>query len=50
MSAGYDPTRRIVNFRGILVRSANDLSPRRLDFKGAADCVSGSSKLIVWSM
>ena len=52
LGAGYDPKRRIVNFGGKLVRSADDTRPRRppQDFKGAADCVSGRPTLIVWSM
>ena len=52
LSAGYDPARNIVNFSGKLVRSADDIRPRRRphDFKGAADCVSGRPRLIVWSM
>ena len=52
LGAGYDPRRRIVNFGGKLVRSADDTRPRRppQDFKGAADCVSGRPTLIVWSM
>jgi hypothetical protein len=52
LGAGYDPQRMIVNFGGKLVRSADDIRPRRPphDFKGAADCVSGRPKLIVWSM
>jgi hypothetical protein len=52
LRAGYDPARGIVNFSGKLVRSADDIRPRRPphDFKGAADCVSGRPMLIVWSM
>jgi hypothetical protein len=51
LRAGYDPRRRIVNFAGKLVRSADDLRARPPhDFKGAADCVSGRPSLIVWSM
>jgi hypothetical protein len=52
LGAGYDPQRRIVNFAGKLVRSADDIRPRRSqqDFKGAADCVSGRPMFIVWSM
>ena len=52
LRAGYDPARGIVNFSGKLVRSADDIRPRRSphDFKGAADCVSGHPTLIVWSM
>ena len=52
LGAGYDPARDIVNFGGKLVRSADDIRPRRPphDFKGAADCVSGRPMLIVWSM
>jgi len=52
LGAGYDPQRRIVNFAGKLVRSADDIRRRRPphDFKGAADCVSGRPTLIVWSM
>ena len=52
LGAGYDPQRKIVNFGGKLVRSADDIRPRRPphDFKGAADCVSGRPTLIVWSM
>jgi hypothetical protein len=52
LGAGYDPQRRIVNFAGKLVRSADNIRPRRppQDFKGAADCVSGQPTLIVWSM
>jgi hypothetical protein len=50
--ARYDPRRKIVNFFGKLVRSADDIRPRRPphDFKGAADCLSGRPTLIVWSM
>jgi hypothetical protein len=51
LAAGYDPARRIVNFAGKLVRSADDIAPRPPQpFKGAADCVSGRPLLIVWSM
>jgi hypothetical protein len=52
LHAGYDPAREIVNFSGKLVRSADDIRPRRSphDFKGAADCVAGRPMLIVWSM
>ena len=50
LGAGYDPKRRIVDFAGKLVRSADDLRARPHDFKGAADCVSGRPFLIVWSM
>ncbi len=51
LRAGYDAKRNIVNFSDKLVRSADDLRPRPLqDFKGAADCSSGSPSLIVWSM
>jgi hypothetical protein len=52
LGAGYDPARDIVNFGGKLVRSADDIRPRRPlhAFKGAADCVSGRQTLIVWSM
>ena len=52
LGAGYDPQRKIVNFGGKLVRSADDIRPRRPphDFKGAADCMSGRPTLIVWSM
>jgi hypothetical protein len=52
LGAGYDPARDIVNFAGKLVRSADDIRPRRPphDFKGAADCVAGRAMLIVWSM
>jgi hypothetical protein len=52
LRAGYDPRRRIVNFSGKLVRSADDIRLRRPphDFNGAADCVSGRPMLIVWSM
>jgi hypothetical protein len=46
LGAGYDPGRKIVNFAGKLVRSADDIRP----VKGAADCVSGRPSLIVWSM
>jgi len=48
----YDPQRKIVNFSGKVVRSADDIRPRRppQDFKGAADCLSGRPTLIVWSM
>src|SRR5919201_5855970 len=43
LRARYESQRRIVHFSGKLVRSADDIRPRRLphDFKGAADCVSG---------
>ena len=50
LGAGYDPKRKIVNFGGKLIRSADDLRPSLRDFKGAADCVSGRPSLIVWSM
>jgi hypothetical protein len=52
LRAGYDPQREIVNFSGKLVRKADDArpSPRPKDFKGAADCVDGTPKIIVWSM
>jgi hypothetical protein len=51
LRAGYDPRRKVVDFSGKLVRSADDLRPRPpQDFKGAADCVSGRPSLIVWSM
>jgi len=51
LRAGFDPRRRIVNFAGKLVRSADDLLARPPhDFKRAADCVSGRPSLIVWSM
>jgi len=51
LGAGYDPNRAIVNFGGKLVRSADDLPPTAAhDFKGAADCLSGAPRLIVWSM
>jgi hypothetical protein len=51
IGAGYDPNRRLVNFGGKLIRRADDISravPQ--DFKGAADCISGAPRLIVWSM
>jgi len=52
LGAGYDPRRRIVNFGGELIRSADDIRPRRgpTPFKGAADCVTGRPAFIVWSM
>jgi hypothetical protein len=52
LGAGYDPARDIVHFGGKVVRSADDIRPRRPphDFKGAADCVAGRPMLIVWSM
>jgi hypothetical protein len=52
LGAGYDPRRRIVNFGGELIRSADDIRPRRgpTPFKGAADCLSGRPTFIVWSM
>jgi hypothetical protein len=52
LRAGKDPARGVVDFSGKLVRSADDIRPRRppTDFKGAADCVSGGPTLIVWSM
>jgi hypothetical protein len=50
LGAGYDPKRNIVNFGGKIVRSADDLRPTPLDFKGAADCESGRPSLIVWGM
>ena len=52
LGAGYDPRRRIVNFGGKLIRTADDIRPRRgpTDFKGAADCVTGRPTFIVWSM
>ena len=61
LAGGYDPSRKIDNFAGKLVRSADDITPRLVpspngqrpihhDFKGAADCVSGRLHLIVWSM
>lgn len=50
IGARYDRTRRIVNFAGKLVRSADDMAPRAQEFKGAADCLSWRPLLIVWSM
>jgi hypothetical protein len=50
LGAGYDPKRNIVNFGGKVMRRADGMKPRLLDFKGAADCVSGGPSLIVWSM
>jgi hypothetical protein len=50
LRAGYDAGRNIANFSGTLVRSADDLRPRRSPFKGAAGCASGRPLLIVWSM
>ena len=50
LGAGYDPKRKIVNYGGKVMRRADDVTPRLLDFKGAADCVSGRPSLIVWSM
>jgi hypothetical protein len=51
LGAGYDPAQNVVNFGGKLVRTARDIRPRGpQDFKGAADCVSGPPRLIVWSM
>jgi hypothetical protein len=52
LRAGYDPRREIVDFSGKVVRSADDIRQRRppRDFKGAADCVAGRPRLIVWSM
>ena len=50
LRALYDPSRKIVNFSGKLVRSAEYLHPRLHDLQGAADCVSGDPTLIVWSM
>lgn len=48
---GYDPARRLVHVNGKLVRTARDIRPRGpKDFKGAADCVSGPPRLIVWGM
>jgi hypothetical protein len=50
--AGYSAARDLVDFSGKLIRSADDRPAPRApqDFKGAADCVSGSPRLIVWSM
>jgi hypothetical protein len=47
-----DPRRRVVDFNGKLVRSADDIRRRRAPqaFKGAADCMAGRPTLIVWSM
>lgn len=50
LGAGYDPRRKLVDFGGSLVRSADGLPPGWHPFKGAADCVSGVPRLIVWSM
>ncbi len=50
IAAGFDAERNIVHFAGKLVRDADDMRPKRLDFKGAADCVSARPTLIVWSM
>jgi hypothetical protein len=50
LRARLDPERGIVNFSGKLVRSADDLRPALLDFKGAAECLSSRPMLIVWSM
>jgi hypothetical protein len=51
LRALYSRKRRVVDFSGKLVRSADDLrvGPAH-DFKGAADCVSGRPSLIVWTM
>jgi hypothetical protein len=50
LGAGYDPKRNIVNFGGKILRRADGVKRRLLDFKGAADCVSGGPSLIAWSM
>ena len=50
LGAGYDPARDIVNFGGKLTRRADDGRTPVKDFKGAADCLTGSPRLIVWSM
>ena len=50
LGAGYDPARDIVNFGGKLTRRADDGRTSVKDFKGAADCSTGSPRLIVWSM
>ena len=50
LAARYDPARNLVHFHGTLVRSADDLRPTRLEFKGAADCNGALPRLIVWSM
>ena len=51
LGAGYDSKRGIVDFAGKLVRGADDLrAGKPQDFKGAADCLSGMPRLIVWSM
>jgi hypothetical protein len=49
LGAGY-PKRNIVNFGGKILRRADGVKRRLLDFKGAADCVSGGPSLIAWSM
>lgn len=44
LHAGYDRERNIVNFNGKLVRHSDNLTARLAhDFKGAADCVSGTT-------
>jgi hypothetical protein len=50
LGAGYDPKRNIVNFGGKILRRADGVKRRLLNFKGAADCVSGGPSLIAWSM
>jgi hypothetical protein len=50
VGAGYDEARNLVHFNGKLVRSADDLRPKILDFKGAMDCEGTRPTLIVWSM
>ncbi|HEX6701328.1 MAG TPA: hypothetical protein VF101_11410 [Gaiellaceae bacterium] len=51
LRALYSARRKVVDFQGKLVRSADDLPARAPQvFKGAADCVAGRPTLIVWSM
>jgi hypothetical protein len=51
LRAIYSAKRKVVDFQGKLVRSADDLTARAPQvFKGAADCVAGHPSLIVWSM
>jgi hypothetical protein len=52
IAAGFDSRAGDFNFGGKLIRRADDINraTRRQDFKGAAVCVAGRPRLIVWSM
>lgn len=50
LTASYEARRDVANFHGNLRRRADDLAPTSYGFKGAASCVGGRPRLIVWSM